>query len=62
LSYSDKEVENFIDIFTKGILKVGKTEKVLEKEKKLQKLKEDIARKHDVLNSLEEQVQELEKE
>ena len=62
LSYSDKEVENFIDIFTKGILKVEKTENVLEKEEKLQKLKEDIARKHEVLNSLEEQVRELEKE
>jgi AcrR family transcriptional regulator len=61
LSYSDKEVENFIDIFTKGILKVEKTEKVLEKEEKLQKLKEDISRKHEMLNSLEEQVRELEK-
>ena len=62
LSYNDKEVENFIDIFTKGILKVEKTEKVLEKEERLQKLKEDIARKHEALNSLEEQVRELEKE
>ena len=62
LSYNDKEVENFIDIFTKGILKVEKTEKVLEKEEKLQKLKEDIARKHEALNSLKEQVRELEKE
>jgi AcrR family transcriptional regulator len=62
LSYNDKDVENFIDIFTKGILKVEKTENVLEKEKKLQKLKEDISRKHEALNSLEEQVRELEKE
>jgi len=62
LSYNDKEVENFIDIFTKGILKVEKTGKVLEKEEKLQKLKEDIARKHEALNSLKEQVRELEKE
>ena len=61
LSYSDKEVENFIDIFTKGILKVEKTEKVIEKEEKLQRLKEDIARKHEALNYLEEQVRELEK-
>ncbi len=61
LSYTDKEVENFIDLFTRGILKVEKTEKIIEKEEKLQKLKEDIARKHEALNYLEEQVRELEK-
>jgi len=60
-SQNDEEVENFIDIFTKGILKVEKTEKVIEKEEKLQRLKEDIARKHEALNYLEEQVREWEK-
>ena len=58
----DYKVEDFIDIFTKGILKVEETKGVLGKAEKLQKLKEDIARKKEDLNHLSEQIQELEKD
>jgi len=53
----DYKVEDFIDIFTKGILKVEETKEVLGKAEKLQKLKEDIARKKEDLNHLSEQIQ-----
>ena len=58
----DYKVEDFIDIFTKGILKVEETKEFLGKAEKLQKLKEDIARKKEDLNHLAEQIQELEKD
>lgn len=56
----DREIENFIDIITKGMLKLEKLEISRNKEDEIQELKEEIARKREILNCLEKQVKELE--
>lgn len=58
----DRETENFIDIITKGMLKLEKLEIGQNKEEEIRELKEEIARKREILNCLEEQVKELEYE